>query len=136
MAKSHGRRSRMRSRRNKMRGGSYSSAATYGAYVNGSGDSQYARVFDSNGSYGNIQSNSIIGTSGQGLQSTQIPTSNQLALIQKAGGRRRKKGGFLGNVVNQAVVPMALFGLQQTYGRKMNRVRNTHKHRTRRHRRH
>lgn len=136
MAKSHGRRSRMRSRRNKMRGGSYSSASTYGEYVNGSGDSQYSRVFDSNGSYGNIQSNTIIGTAGQGLQSsTQVPTTNQLELIQKAGGRRRKRGGFLGNVVNQAVVPMALFGLQQTYGRKR-RVRNTHKHRTRRHRRH
>ena len=130
MAKSHGRKSRVRSRRHQMRGGSYSSATTYGGYVNGSGDSQYSRVFDSAGSYGNIQGNSIIGTGGQGLpSSSQVPTANQMELIQKAGGHRSKKGGFLGNVINQAIVPVALLGLQQTYGRKRRHGKTTRKYR-------
>lgn len=34
------------------------------------------------------------------------------------GGSRRIRGGFMGSVINQAVVPLALLGLQQTYGRR------------------
>jgi hypothetical protein len=45
-------------------------------------------------------------------------------LIQSAGRRRvrGKKGGFLGPVLNQAVVPATLLALQQTYGRKGNKT--------------
>jgi len=121
-------------RSRKMRGGSgpYSSATTYGGYVNGSGNSQFSRVFDQGGAYGQVQGNNIIGTGGQGVISpTQMPTSSQLSLIQKAGGRRRRRGGFLGEVINQAIVPVALLGMQQTYGRR----RGSKRHRTRKHRR-
>jgi len=46
------------------------------------------------------------------------------------GGKRRKRGGFLGeSVVNQAVVPFALLGMQQTYRRKRGGKRHTRKHR-------
>ena len=37
------------------------------------------------------------------------------------GGRRSRRGGFLGamgSVVNQAIVPAALLGMQQTYRKK------------------
>jgi hypothetical protein len=44
------------------------------------------------------------------------------------GGRRRKRGGFFGEAaVNQAVVPFALLGMQQTYRRKRG-GRRTRKH--------
>lgn len=91
----------------KHRGGSYSSASTYGTFVNGSGDSQFNRVFGPNGSGG-------VYTGAQG-QNAGLPAS----LSQRAGGRRRsKKGGFLGSIINQAIVPFGILGLQQAYSRK------------------
>lgn len=111
------RRNRTRSR--KMRGGSYTSAATYGTYVNGTAGSQYNRVFDQAGAYGQIPGNVIIGAQGQNITPvTRLPTSAEMSLIQKAGKRRHRKGGFLGEVVNQAIVPFSLLGMQQTYRRK------------------
>ena len=100
-----------------MRGGSYSSATTYGQYVNGSGNSQWDRTMDSTGAYGQIQGNVIIGAQGQNVTpATQVPNASQLALVQSAG--KRGKGGFLGEVVNQAVVPFTLLGMQNTYRKK------------------
>lgn len=114
------RRTRRRTRSRRYRGGnapnpsSYSSASTYGMAVNGTGDSQYNRVFDINGPDGMNQSNTIIGLQGQ-----------------KAGTRRRKKrGGMWGHIINQAIVPATLFGLQQKYGRR----RSSSKRGTRRYR--
>lgn len=51
------------------------------------------------------------------------PSSNY---IKTVGGRRRrmrrrthrKRGGFLGEIVNQAIVPAALFGLSRRYRKK------------------
>ena len=109
----HSRRHRSR----KMRGGSgnYSDGASYGRYVNGTGGEQWARTMDTTGPYGQIQGNVIIGAQGQNVTPTsQIPTASNLSTIQSA-GRRRRRGGFLGEVVNQAVVPFALLGAQQTY---------------------
>lgn len=108
-----------RSRKSKMRGGSYSSAATYGQYVNGSVDNQWNRTMDQSGAYGQVQGNVIIGAQGQNVTSpTQVPTAAQLKLIQAGGRRRTKRGGFLGPVINQAIVPFSLLGMQQTYRRK------------------
>lgn len=78
---------------------SYSSGAGYGMAVNGPVDSQLTRMND-DGS----QSNAASGVQGQ-----------------RAGGRRRsnkvKKGGFWG-VLNQAIVPFSILGMQQTYGKR------------------
>lgn len=116
---------RSRSRSRKMRGGSYSSATTYGQYVNGSGGSQWDRTMDQSGSYGQVPGNTIIGAQGQNVTSpSQMPTGAQMALVQKA-GRRRKKGGFLGQVINQAIVPFSLLGMQQTFRRKRGGNRRT-----------
>lgn len=98
---------------------SYSSASTYGMAVNGSGDSQFDRVFGNGGN-----SNVITGVQGQNAG---IPAT----LAQKAGGKRSKKGGYWGQIINQAVVPFGILGLQQTY---RNKKRGGGK--TRRHRRH
>jgi len=105
-----------------MRGGSYSSASTFGTYVNGTSGEQWSRTMDQSGPYGKIQGNTIIGAQGQNVPSpSQLPTANQLALVQKAGRRHRhrhKKGGFIGEVIKQAVVPLSILGMQQTFRRK------------------
>ena len=95
------RKSRSNRRRRSMRGGmsapnpsSYSDTSSWGMAVNGSGPSQYDRTFQG--------SDSAVYKSVQG---------------QSAGGKRGKKGGFWGQVINQAVVPFSIFGMQQTYRR-------------------
>jgi hypothetical protein len=111
------------------RGGGYSDAASYGMYVSGTGGEQWSRTMDTAGAYGQIPGNLIIGAQGQNVTpASQMPTAGQVALVQKA-GRRRRRGGFLGEVVNQAVVPFALLGMQQTYRRKRGGKRHTRKHR-------
>jgi len=55
----------------------------------------------------------------------------------RARGRRSRasRGGFIGSVINQAIVPLALLGMQQTYkGRRQFKGR-TNRRRTRRGRR-
>ena len=133
MAK-YSRRHRSRSRSRSLAGGSgtYSSAASYGEFVNGSGGSQWSRSMDQAGAYGQVPGNVIIGAQGQNVQpSSMMPSQANLDLIQKA-GRRRRRGGFLGEVINQAVVPLSLVAMQNTYRRrKGGRSRRTR----RRHRR-
>ena len=123
----HSRRHRTRSRR--MRGGSYTDGASYGMYVNGPSGEQYNRTLDQSGPYGQIPGNTIIGAQGQNIPpASQIPNSGNLNLIQNGAGRRRRRGGFLGEVINQAVVPFGLLGMQQSYGRKR-KGGKTHKRR-------
>jgi len=117
--------SRRRSRR--MRGGSnYTSAATYGMYVNGPGNSQFNRTMEGSG-----QSNTIIGVQGQNaIPASYKPTNSNLSLVQSAGRRRRgRKGGFLGSVVKDAIVPFALLGMQQSYRRSKKGGRKTRRRR-------
>jgi hypothetical protein len=109
--------SRSRGRSRSLRGGmsapetgSYSSASSYGSAVNGTGDQQFSRVFDQSGVGGKTQSNAAIGAQGQNSQGM-------------GGGKRRrsrknKKGGFWGEIINQAIVPLTLLGLNQK-GRSM-----------------
>jgi hypothetical protein len=113
-----------------MRGGNgmspYSSATSYSSYVNGSENSQYDRVFSQAGPYAGVAGNMSIGAQGQNSSMAGVPNANSLALIQKAGSRRRRhtkkrRGGFLGSVLNQAIVPFGLLGLQQSYGRNRSR---------------
>ncbi len=85
----------------KQRGGnapnpsSYTSTSSWGTAVNGSGDSQFARTFEGTG-----------------------PAVYKGVQGQSAGGRKRsKKGGFWGQIINQALVPFSILGMQQTYRR-------------------
>jgi hypothetical protein len=112
-----------------MRGGSYSSATTYGQYVNGSGDAQFARTFDQSGPFGGRMGSEYVGAQGQWANQPNTPSSQNLSLIQSAGSRR-KRGGLFGEVLSQAIVPAAILGMQQTY-----RKRRTGGRRTRRYRR-
>jgi hypothetical protein len=132
-------RSRSRSRgRNLSRsykgGANYTSASTYGEHVNGGTNDQFGRVFNQGGDFGGRQSNVIIGAQGQWGQSPNMPSAQNLALIQKAGKSRRKRGGFLGPLIGEAIVPFSLLAMQNRYGK--NRHGNKMGGRTRRHRRH
>lgn len=128
------RRNKTRNKTNrKMRGGSYTSASTYGGYVNGSPATQFARTFDSNGQYASRSGAEYVGAQGQGGQTHNIPTQQNLSLVQSAGRRRRsrrsRRGGFFGQVINQAIVPFGLLGLQQTYRKKSRGGRKSRKRR-------
>lgn len=100
----------------------YSSAATYQLAVNGDGNAQYNRVFDINGPDGKIPGNLIVGAQGQNLG---YPQS-----VSMKGGRRRRsrKGGNFGNIINQAVVPLGLLAMQQTYKKKKHGGKKTRRH--------
>lgn len=130
----HGRKhgSRHAKKSHKMRGGA--SAASYAMEVVGPENAQFDRVFSQSGPYAQVPGNTIIGTGGQNIPSpSQIPTAAQMNLIQSAGKRRKsrgrrsrsRRGGFLGAMVNQAVVPLTLLGMQQTYRRRRNANRQT-----------
>ena len=128
----HSRRHRSRSRRMRGGNGNYTSGSTYGMYVNGSGDSQFARTFDSTGPYASRAGSEYVGAQGQWSQQPGVPTAQNLALIQSAGKRRRsRRGGFFGEVINQAIVPFGLLGLQQTYRKKRSggKTRKIRRHR-------
>jgi hypothetical protein len=87
---------------------------------------------DQSGSYGKIQGNTIIGAQGQNVTpSTQVPSAAQMSLDQKA-GRRGRRGGFLGEVINQAIVPFSILAAQQTFRRKKGGSKGTRKRRNRR----
>lgn len=117
--KSHSRRRRTQKRVYRGGNGNYSSAATYGSYVNGGMNPQFDRVFNSPS-----QSNVSIGAQGQNSNmSVGVPNENNLALVQ-GGGRRRKhrsrrskRGGVLGPIINQAIVPFGILAMQQRYKR-------------------
>ena len=117
----------------KMRGGSYTSGSTYGSYVNGTGNEQFARTFDIAGQYGSRAGSEYVGAQGQNAQQFGTPSAQNLSLIQSAGRRRRRsrRGGFLelGGVINQAIVPLSILGMQQTYRKKSHGGRRTRRHR-------
>ena len=123
------RRSNRRSHHHKVKrgGGNYTSGTTYGDYVNGSGDSQYARTFDQTGPYADRVGTLYVGAQGQWANPYNTPSGENLSLIQSAGKSRKRRGGLVGEVINQAIVPFGLLGLQQTYGRKR-RGGKTRKH--------
>lgn len=106
------------------------SAASYVEHVAGTSQQQYNNVFSQGGPYGNVPGNTLIGQQGQGVPSgSGYPTPPQLAMAQSGGGRKR--GGFLGPIVNQAAAPLALLAMQQSYRRKH---RNRTSRRSRRYR--
>ena len=126
----HSRRHKNISRSRSYKGGSYTSASSYGSYVNGSPDSQFSRTFDATGPYASRIGSEYVGAQGQWSQQPAGPSAEQLNLVQSAGKRRRKsrRGGFFGEVINQAIVPFALLGLQQTYKKKHRGGRKTRRH--------
>ena len=110
--------SRSRGRSRTMKGGmsaadpsSYSSATTYGEAVNGSGDSQFSRVFDQAGIDGKFQSNTSVGAQGQNLGPSPSASYKMTGGKRARRSRKSKKGGFFAGILNQAAVPFSLVGL-------------------------
>jgi hypothetical protein len=155
-----------RSRKMKGGSGNYTDGASYGMYVNGTSGSQWSRTMDQGGAYGQVPGNVIIGAQGQNVvPHSQMPSQSNLQLVQNGGanpylmnqatpgtmannmdrrpvmaqqraGRRHRRGGFLGEVINQAAVPLSILAMQQTYRRKRGgrgcKSRKTRRHRRRR----
>lgn len=97
----------------------YSSAATYQNWMLGSENDQYGRVFDQSGP-NTSQSNAIMANANSGSVGY-LPyqrAGKGRRRSSRRGGRRSKKGGFLGSVINQAIVPFGLVGLNQYYGKR------------------
>jgi hypothetical protein len=108
--------------------GGYSSASSYGTFVNGSSiNHQFRDTFGLN-HYGNT-SNVIVGAEHQNSGLTGQPNMSNLSLVQSAGrkcnkkhkhgphcrhGTRGKRGGFF-PIISQAASPAILLALQQTY---------------------
>jgi hypothetical protein len=45
-----------------------------------------------------------------------------------AGKTKSRRGGFLGSLINQAIVPFGILGMQQTYRRKRRGGKKTRKY--------
>lgn len=118
MKRSLGRKSHKSRSSRKHRGGEsqpYSSAATYQNWMLGSENDQYGRVFDQSGP-NTSQSNAIMANANSG--SVGYLPYQRAGKGRRSSSRRGKKGGFLGSVVNQAIVPFGLVGLNQYYGKR------------------
>ena len=99
-------------RRRKKCGG-YSSATTYGEFVNGPMQAQWDRTFQ-NGHptpYGN-------GPYGAEGQNTVIPPSLASSGVIKGGKRRAKKGGYWSQVISTALVPFGLWAAQNRFSKR------------------
>jgi hypothetical protein len=105
----------------KQRGGD--GATGYGMHVNGLGPAQFQRTFSLESEYGKLPP-IYVGAQGQNANAVNAPNSANLDLIQSAGKKKngkRRKGGFIGPVIGQALAPAILLGLQQSYGHKGDR---------------
>ena len=110
------RRSRRSSRRN-YKGGD--GAAENMIRLVGDGETQFQNVF---GPSNTSQSNVVVPIQSASTIQNSAPVSNAPVGGQTGAGkgkRRGRKGGFfgMGSVINQAVVPLAILGMQQTYGK-------------------
>ena len=111
MARGHKRSYRRKShRRSHKRGGgaaspsTYSSESTYNLRTAGNGQQQFDNTFGPGAPSG-------AGNALRGLQ-------GQVAGSRRRRSSRSRRGGFFGQVLSQAVVPLSLLGLQQSYRRK------------------
>jgi len=118
----HRRLSHRNKKRHSYRGGfagsaqpaTYSDSQSYMLKTVGDEPTQYNNTFQQTGTNNSgypAESNAIRGLQGQ-----------------VAGKRRHRKmkksrGGFFGSVVNQAIVPLSLIGLQRTFSKKYNKSR-------------
>jgi len=116
-------------RTKKHRGGSYSpSAWSYVYNTVGDGYTQFknALTLQPGENLGTRNSNDIEPKSNLNAQNEEgFPTKSDLSLIQKAGTKRRKKGGNFGAVINQALTPLTLLALQHGYSKRKKVLRKT-----------
>jgi hypothetical protein len=119
-----------KSRRRGRHGGA--SAIVPGAYnwlTSNFGSSAEQQFMNTFGNSGNGHSGNLIPTltGAPGVTPYNVPQGSVATYVPnpaQSGGKRRKKGGYWAQVLQQALVPFGLLGLQQAYGR---RTRKHHK---------
>lgn len=112
-----GKKHRKRTRKHRMRGGSNMFGNNYENVSNSGGSSGWKYVNDLVGGLDQQYNNTLMGNG----------SGNTLNVRgSMAGGRRRRNrsrrnrhGGSFGPVISNAVVPLGLLALQQTYGKKI-----------------
>jgi hypothetical protein len=93
-----------------------------------------ARTFDQTGPYAGRVGSEYVGAQGQWSTQAGTPSAQNLSLVQSAGRRRTagrsrgRRGGLWGQVINQAIVPFGILGMQQSFRRKKHGGK-THKRR-------
>jgi len=128
-------------KRSYQRGGSAANAAP--VVLDNSGDSAWKSVFNAVGALPTQIQNALMLNSAQGpvaaASTSLVPISNPNANVPNVykGGRRKsrgkgrgRRGGLIGvgAVLEQAVVPLGLFGLQNAYSkRRHNRTQSRHR---------
>jgi hypothetical protein len=119
------RKHRKRTRKHRMRGGKgvNMSANNFESVTNSSGQSGSTYVSGLVGDLTTQYNNALVGSgSGNVLVTGQRTTMS-------GGRRRRRRGGSFGPVVADAVVPLGLLALQQTYGKRSRKARRTRRRR-------
>ena len=76
---------------------------------------QYSNTFNQNNGLPN-SANTLVDLKG-----------HQLGGRRRTKRHRKKRGGFIGNLVNQAIVPLTLLGLQQRFKKRSNKSARTKK---------
>lgn len=99
-------------------------ASEYMSRLVGTTDSQYNRTFDINSPAN--RGNALVLADGRSISGGS--SRRRMNAVARGRGRargrggssrsRNTRGGFMGPLLNQAVVPLALLGLQQTYRRR------------------
>ena len=126
----------MKPKTKKYRGGSHSSDPSAWSYVYntvGDGMTQFrnALTLQPGINLGSLQSNDIEPINNINAQNVEgVPTASNLSLIQKAGNkRRRRRGGNMVAIANQALLPVSLIAMQQGYSnsRKSRRTKRSKK---------
>ena len=125
-----------RSKRRTHRGGQSTSATTYVMDNYGTQDKQYQQVFGPDPAP-NAYANYVVNLN----HPNTLPASVPQGPSKLMGGRRRrgnmtrrksrksKRGGFLGDIISQAVVPFGLVALQQSMKKRSRGHNKTYKHR-------
>ena len=122
------RNSRSRTRRHKRGGSSWTSGTTYVGQNYGTEDMQYKNVFGPNpapNAYGNY----LIQPGGNMLPASVSSSASPLISGGRRHRRHTKRGGFLGKIVSQAIVPFGLSALALSRRRKHSSSKGTRRHR-------
>ena len=103
--------------KSKKQTGGYNSGWSYVYDQVGNGWTQFqnALTIQPGQNLGTVNSNDLEPIGKPNFENTQgVPTTTQLALVQRAGKRRRSgRGGNFGAVLNQAAAPLTLLTMQQ-----------------------
>jgi hypothetical protein len=92
--------------------------------VNGPVDSQIKNSLTTSGLNGQSPATTSVGVQGQNVG---VPANQLMKGGRRSKASRKRRGGFWGHVINQAVVPFSILGMQQTYKRKKHGGKRTRK---------